>query len=108
MSLWTRARILALCLVLLPYKAAAGGDPPQFILQWGSNGAGQGQFSGPHGIAVDDALGAADHTLSTSTSDPCKPTSPGEARRTAEARCRDDAPGHHPVAAGPSLGADPP
>ena len=31
----------------------AGSDPPVFILQWGSNGAGDGQFSGPHGIVVD-------------------------------------------------------
>ncbi len=53
MGLSAHAWILALCPVLFPCKAVAGGDPPEFILQWGSNGAGEGQFSGPHGIEVD-------------------------------------------------------
>ncbi|MBC7767118.1 peptidoglycan-binding protein [Arenimonas sp.] len=34
-----------------PYIAATG--TPQYILQWGSYGAGNGQFNGPIGIAVD-------------------------------------------------------
>ncbi len=48
-----QARIFALFLAFLPSQAWAEGDPPVFILQWGSNGAGDGQFSGPHGIEVD-------------------------------------------------------
>ena len=47
-----KACIFALSLVLLPSNAWTGGQTPQFILQWGSNGAGNGQFSGPHGIEV--------------------------------------------------------
>ncbi len=32
----------------------SSGEPaPKFILQWGSNGTANGQFSGPHGIEVD-------------------------------------------------------
>ena len=46
------AWILALSLAFLPSQAWAAGDPPDFILQWGSNGAADGQFSGPHGIEV--------------------------------------------------------
>ncbi len=48
-----QTRIFALFLAFLPSQAWAGGEPPHFILQWGSNGAGDGQFSGPHGIEVD-------------------------------------------------------
>ena len=46
--------LFALSLALLPGQAWAGTNPPEFILQWGSNGAGDGQFSGPHGIEVND------------------------------------------------------
>ena len=45
--------ILIFATVFLSSNAWAGGDPPEFILQWGSNGTGEGQFSGPHGIEVD-------------------------------------------------------
>ncbi len=47
-----RASVLALLLVLPPSNAWAT-DPPEFILQWGSNGSGDGQFAGAHGIEVD-------------------------------------------------------
>ena len=56
MGVSTQAWSLALCCVLVPSNTLAGGDPPdppQFMFQWGSNGAGEGQFSGPHGIEVD-------------------------------------------------------
>ena len=53
MSVSTQAWCIALCCVLVPSNAMAGNDPPQFMFQWGSNGAGEGQFSGPHGIEVD-------------------------------------------------------
>ena len=49
----TRACVLALSMVLVPGTAGAGTDPPEFVLEWGSLGAGEGQFSGPHGIEVD-------------------------------------------------------
>jgi streptogramin lyase len=39
--------VLASVLVMQP--------PPSFVLKWGTNGAGDGQFSGPHGVAVDTA-----------------------------------------------------
>ena len=53
MDFLRRAMLLAGCLVLPCGAAGAGDVPPDFILQWGSNGVGQGQFSGPHGIEVD-------------------------------------------------------
>ncbi len=46
-------RFLTLFLTLLPAPALAGSDPPDFILQWGSPGSGDGQFRGMHGIEVD-------------------------------------------------------
>ena len=48
-----QAWILTLSLAFFPSPTRAGGDAPEFILQWGSNGARDGQFSGPHGIEVD-------------------------------------------------------
>ena len=48
-----QAWILILSLAIIPSPARAGGGAPEFILQWGSNGVGNGQFSGPHGIEVD-------------------------------------------------------
>ena len=54
MSVLTQTWSLALCCVLVPSSALAGVDPPEFMFLWGSNGGGQGQFSGPHGIEVDD------------------------------------------------------
>ena len=48
------AWILAGCLFIHCGTAMAGDEPPEFILQWGSNGIGEGEFSGPHGIEVDD------------------------------------------------------
>ena len=48
-----QVRIFVLFLAFLPSQVRAG-DPPSFVLQWGSRGAGAGQFSGPHGIEVDD------------------------------------------------------
>ena len=48
MSLSTQVRLLIPLLLVLPGKAWAGGEPPEFILQWGSNGTGNGQFAGPH------------------------------------------------------------
>jgi tripartite motif-containing protein 71 len=53
---------LALCTVFA--LAGCGGDaddeidpqeriPPQFVLQWGSEGRGDGQFRNPYGVAVD-------------------------------------------------------
>ena len=47
------AWIIAVSLTLLSNMAWAGGDPPDFIQEWGSNGVGDGQFSGPHGIEVE-------------------------------------------------------
>jgi DNA-binding beta-propeller fold protein YncE len=38
---------------LFSLDAWAGSQPPQFILEWGSQGNGPGQVSGPHGIEVD-------------------------------------------------------
>ena len=49
-----QAWILTLSLVFLASKAWSD-HPPCFILQWGSRGNGDGQFSGPHGIEVDAA-----------------------------------------------------
>ncbi len=48
----TQAWILTFALVPFSSAAWAGGEPPAFVLQWGSNGAANGQFSGPHGIDV--------------------------------------------------------
>ena len=45
--------ILTFSLVSFSSAVWAGGEPPAFVLQWGSNGAADGQFSGPHGIEVD-------------------------------------------------------
>ncbi len=53
MGVSIRTRILTLFLALLPVPAWAGSDPPDFILQWGSSGSGDGQFRGMHGIEVD-------------------------------------------------------
>ena len=53
MGFQRQAWILTLSLVLHPGNAWAGGDPPDFILQWGSLGMGDGEFSGPHGVEVD-------------------------------------------------------
>ena len=47
------AWILAGCLLWQCGTVAAGDQPPDFILQWGSIGIGEGEFSGPHGIEVD-------------------------------------------------------
>ena len=53
MNILTLNWSLTLCCVLVSSNALAGSDPPQFMFQWGSNGAGEGQFAGPHGIVVD-------------------------------------------------------
>ena len=45
---------IALYCVLVPSIALAGVDPPEFMFLWGSPGGGEGQFSGGHGIEVDD------------------------------------------------------
>ncbi len=55
MYYWARSFILVLCLMFPREEASAGGHPPEFVLEWGSNGVGDGQFSGPHGIEVDAA-----------------------------------------------------
>ena len=60
MGLPAQTWILAILLVSLSSNAW-GGSPPDFVLQWGSNGGGDGQFSGPHGIEG-DVDGALDHT----------------------------------------------
>ena len=46
-------RILVLFLVFLASQTWAGSEPPDFILQWGSIGGGDGQFHGMHGIEID-------------------------------------------------------
>jgi outer membrane protein assembly factor BamB len=46
------ALIFAFFLALLPDKVWPGG-PPELVLQWGSGGNGNGQFSGPHGVEID-------------------------------------------------------
>jgi len=46
------ARILVV-LTLLASPIGAGGDPPEFVLQWGSFGTGEGEFRGMHGVVVD-------------------------------------------------------
>ena len=53
MNSQSRFWFLAFSLLFLPSRTWAGGEPPVFVLQWGSNGTGEGQFSGPHGIEVD-------------------------------------------------------
>ena len=45
--------IFTFSLVFFSSAVWAGGEPPSFVLQWGSNGAADGQFWGPHGIEVD-------------------------------------------------------
>ncbi len=45
-----RRSIFALCLVVTACKTGVAEDPPEFCLQWGSNGAGEGQFAGSYGI----------------------------------------------------------
>lgn len=49
LTLWTAA----IALVGFGRSALATGDTPEFLLEWGSNGAAIGQISGPHGIEVD-------------------------------------------------------
>ncbi len=53
MGVLTRARILVVFLTFVASQTWAGGDPPDFVLQWGSLGSGDGQFQGMHGIEVD-------------------------------------------------------
>ena len=48
-----KARVFALTVVFLSCGVLARADPPEFVLEWGSNGAGNGQFGGAHGIEVD-------------------------------------------------------
>ena len=45
--------LLSLLLVLLPAAVAAQEAPPEFLLKWGSQGSGNGQFQYPYGIAID-------------------------------------------------------
>ena len=47
--------VLAGCLFANGGIALAGDEQPDLLLQWGSFGTGEGQFSGPHGIEVDAA-----------------------------------------------------
>ena len=49
----TTARIILCVFVLSINVALAESIPPQFVLEWGSNGTGEGQFGGSHGIEVD-------------------------------------------------------
>lgn len=46
---------LTVVFLLLPpgFAWAGGNEPPEFILEWGSTGAGNGQFAGMHGVEVD-------------------------------------------------------
>ena len=48
--------VLMSCVILVgPFTAVmAAEDPPEFVNAWGSNGTGDGQFSRPWGIAIDD------------------------------------------------------
>lgn len=39
--------------LVVPLGVALAEDPPSFVLKWGSNGTGPGQFRDPFGIAVD-------------------------------------------------------
>ncbi len=48
-----KAQTLALMVVFLSCGVWADANPPKFVLQWGSNGTGDGQFGGAHGIEVD-------------------------------------------------------
>ena len=47
------ARTVALTVLFLSCTACVRGDPPEFVLEWGSNGNGVGQFGGSHGVEVD-------------------------------------------------------
>ena len=53
MGVSIRARIVVLFLTFLAGQAWAGSEPPEFVLQWGSLGSGDGQFRGMHGIEID-------------------------------------------------------
>lgn len=59
---WHRALVLA-CIsgVLVITGSARAEEPPSFVLAWGSQGLGQGQFESVGWVAV-DALG---HVLTT-------------------------------------------
>ncbi len=48
-------RILTLALLgfTATFPGAAGAQPPVYLLQWGSNGSGNGQFISPVGVATD-------------------------------------------------------
>ena len=54
-------RDLALPLALLAMLAGAGpaaaAFTPQYVLQWGQQGAGNGDFQGPSGVAIDPGTG---------------------------------------------------
>ncbi len=43
----------AAVIIVFPGEGVAGSGTPEFLFQWGTNGPGPGQFSGPHGIDVD-------------------------------------------------------
>ena len=58
----TKTRRLLISLALLTLlvmglqplaSLSAATGPPDFLLKWGSSGSGDGQFNGPHGVAVD-------------------------------------------------------
>jgi len=53
MGVSKRARILVLFLTFLASQTWAGGDPPEFVLEWGSFGSADGQFRGMHGVEID-------------------------------------------------------
>ena len=44
--------LLTVSVVIASASTAAAQSPPTFVLQWGSSGAGSGQFNEPEGVAV--------------------------------------------------------
>ena len=52
---WLRAVLTALIVVVGAVMMVLADSPPSFLLKWGSNGSGDGQFSSPRGVAVDSA-----------------------------------------------------
>ena len=52
---WLLSVLTALIVVAGAALMVLADTPPSFLLKWGSNGSGDGQFSLPLGVAVDSA-----------------------------------------------------